>query len=137
MGHVEPVQREGNVVWVAPIRDFDHRDIRRYHEEFDLPRNEVVEYLHMSGECLCGAFAKPGELEWLGMFYPEVSNRIKRLEKRAHEAGLKSCHWGPQSSKKIREAPGPLCSGCSYDGAVDDGASGLQITVSKLAMESD
>lgn len=115
MGYVEPAQREGNTVWVAPIRDFEHGDIWEYRQQFGLPRNEVVEFLHMSGECLCGAFAKPNELEWLAMFYPEVANRIRGLEKRAHKAALKSPHWGPQSSKAIREAPGPLCSGCTYD----------------------
>lgn len=114
MGHVELVRREGNVVWVAPIRDFEHSDIWEYRDEFRLPKNEVVDILHMSGECLCGAFSKPKELEWLALWYPDVADRIRKLEHRAHEAGKKSCHWGPQSSKRIREAPGPLCSDCIY-----------------------
>ncbi len=126
MGHVEPVQREGNTVWVAPIRDFTFKDIWAYRGEHGLPPNEVVEILHMSGECLCGAFAKPNELEWLSIFYPEVADRIRRLERRAHEAGIKSCHWGPQSSKAIRESPGPLCSGCTYE--TTEGESELVIT---------
>jgi 3'-phosphoadenosine 5'-phosphosulfate sulfotransferase (PAPS reductase)/FAD synthetase len=112
MGHVEQIKRQGNTVWVAPIRDFTHQDIWDYREEHEIPRNEVTEILHMSGECLCGAFAKPKELDWLAMWYPDVANRIKRLEQQAHQAGLKSCHWGPQSSKAIREAPGPLCHSC-------------------------
>ena len=114
MGYVQRIQRDGNTVWVAPIRDFDHRDIWDYRDRFSLPSNEVVEILHMSGECLCGAFAKPGELDWLALFYPKVAQRIRQLEKKAHSAGIKSCHWGPQSSKEIREAPGPLCAGCVY-----------------------
>ena len=117
MGHVDSVQREGNIVWVAPIKDFTHKDIWGYRDEYKLPRNEVVEILHMSGECLCGAFSKPNELEWLSIFYPVVAERIHKLERRAHDAGIKSSHWGPQSSKKIRESPGPLCSGCVYDQA--------------------
>ena len=115
MGHVAAVQRDGNTVWVAPIRDFTHKDIWDYRDEYKLQRNEVVEVLHMSGECLCGAFSKPKELEWLSNFYPDVAERILRLERRAHDAGIKSSHWGPQSSKEIRESPGPLCSGCVYD----------------------
>ena len=114
MGHVEPIQRLDNMVWVAPIRSFDFKDIWAYKAEHELPNNEVVAHLHMSGECLCGAFAKPQELEWLEVVYPEVARRIRDLEKRAHYAGLKSCHWGPPSSKQIREAPGPLCSDCVY-----------------------
>ena len=94
--------------WVAPIPDFDHRDIHDYRDANGLPRNEVVEILHMSGECLCGAFSKPRELEWLEIFYPDVAGRIRDIEQRAHDAGMNSCHWGPQSSKKIREAPGSM-----------------------------
>ena len=70
MGHVESVNRDGNIVWVAPIKDFEHRDIWAYRDEFALPRNEVVDFLHMSGECLCGAFSKPNELEWISLWYP-------------------------------------------------------------------
>jgi 3'-phosphoadenosine 5'-phosphosulfate sulfotransferase (PAPS reductase)/FAD synthetase len=63
MSYVEPVRRQGNIVWVAPIHDFDHKDLWAYRDEFDLPENEVVSLLHMSGECLCGAFAKRKEPE--------------------------------------------------------------------------
>ena len=56
----------------------------------------------------------------LAGWYPDVATRIRRLEKQAHDAGLKSCHWEPKSSKEIREAPGPLCSGCVFDPASDD-----------------
>ena len=79
MGHVEPVQRDGNIVWVAPIRDFEHKDIWDYRDESRIPRNEVVEYLHMSGECLCGAFSKPKELEWLAICYPDVADIFWKL----------------------------------------------------------
>ena len=121
MGYVTPIQRQGNTVWVAPILEFTSKDIWDYRDEHQLPRNEVVDVLHMSGECLCGAFSKPGELDYIGHFYPDIVNRIRLLERRAHEQGLKSCHWGPQSSKAIREAPGPLCNGCVYraDGGND------------------
>jgi 3'-phosphoadenosine 5'-phosphosulfate sulfotransferase (PAPS reductase)/FAD synthetase len=127
MGHVQPVQRDGNTVWVAPIVNFTFDDIWAYRAEYDLPTNEVVGILHMSGECLCGAFSKPGELRWLSAFYPDVAERIERLERRTHDSGIKSCHWGPQSSKKIREAPGRLCTGCAFDPATDD--SKIVITV--------
>lgn len=114
MGRVQSVHREGNTVWVAPILNFSFKDILDYRDQYSIPRNEVVDLLHMSGECLCGAFSRPGELEEISAWYPEVASRIKRLEQRAHAVGIKSCHWGPQSSKAIRTAPGPLCSGCSY-----------------------
>ncbi len=115
MGSVQPVQRDGNTVWVAPILQFDSSDMWDYREHHKLPDNEVVALLHMSGECLCGAFAKPDELDWIGRWYPEVAGRIRDIEQLAHDRGKTSCHWGPQSSKEIRESPGMLCTGCELD----------------------
>lgn len=115
MGHVEPVQRDGNTVWVAPILDFTHKDMWDYRERENMPTNEVVAILHMSGECLCGAFSKPGEFEWIKMWFPEVADRIEKLQILAKRRGVVSDKWGPQSSKKIkqaREAAGILCSDC-------------------------
>ncbi len=112
MGRVEPVNRDGNTVWVAPIRDFTKPDVLDYRQRFGLPPNEVVTALGMSGECLCGAFSKPGELDRIGAHFPDVEARIRRLESVAHSAGVKSCHWGPQSSRQIRESVGQMCEGC-------------------------
>lgn len=116
MGHVQPVQRDGNTVWVAPILDFEHKDMWDYREQEDMPTNEVVAILHMSGECLCGAFSKPGEFEWIKMWYPDVATRIENLQMVAKQQGVVSDTWGPQSSRKIKHAreraAGMLCSDC-------------------------
>ena len=40
--------------------------------------SEVAKKLGMSGECLCGASAAPGEFERIEKFYPE--NMSKRYE---------------------------------------------------------
>ena len=115
MGHVKAVQRDGATVWVAPILDFGTSDIWDYRERHELPANEVVASLHMSGECLCGAFAKPDELEEIAFFYPETAQRIRALEAKVRAAGVVSTAWGPHSSKRIREAraaAGMLCSSC-------------------------
>lgn len=113
MGTVEPINREGARVWCGPIAWFDERHKTEYMTKHNLPRNEVVDLLHMSGECLCGAFARDGELEWLEFcgFTQEVE-RIKDLSKRAREKGLPSV-WGaaPTSSTQRTDA-GPLCTGC-------------------------
>ena len=115
MGHVEPVQADGNLIWIAPIVNFEARDVLDYHDLAGIPKNEVPEILHMSGECLCGAFASPGELDCIARFYPGTGKRIRRLERRVQAAGIASHHWGPQSSAAIREAnrsPGMLCQSC-------------------------
>ena len=115
MGHVYPIQRDGNIVWVAPILGFTKPDVHSYRMANKIPANPVVEALGMSGECLCGAFAKAGELDRIARHYPEVAARIRAIEAEAHARGDRSPHWGPQSSRAIRDATGPLCSGCSYE----------------------
>ena len=119
MGTVQPINREGSRIWVAPIAWFTDRDKAAYMDRHDLPRNEVVDQLHMSGECLCGAFAKPGELEWLEFCgYRDVVQRIRDLETQAARKGL-PCKWGktPTKHDPAQLAPGPLCVGCG--GAVE------------------
>ena len=49
MGSVQPVQRDGNTVWVAPILEFESSDMWDYREYHELADNEVVAFLHMSG----------------------------------------------------------------------------------------
>ncbi|MBM3934374.1 MAG: hypothetical protein FJ319_08755 [SAR202 cluster bacterium] len=129
MGHVKEVTRDGNTVWVAPILNFDHQALLSYRHKHELPTNEVTQILHMSGECLCGAFAKPNELEYIGMFYPTVAKRIKNLEAAAQSKGLRSCKWGTLDSSKLRKAPGPLCPGCAFDPKEPE--AGMIITVTK------
>jgi len=118
MGTVEAVNREGARVWVAPLTWFKGTDKNRYMQEYDLPRNEVVDQLHMSGECLCGAFAKPGELDWIRYCgFHDVVEQIELLERKAEAAGV-PCVWGAGSPSRTgaERAPGFLCVGCEEDG---------------------
>ena len=93
MGHVEPVRREGAKLWVAPIIDWASCDKNRYIAATGLRRNEVVDLLCMSGECLCGAFARPGEILEVERWYPSVAARIHALEVRCRERGVHAV-WG-------------------------------------------
>lgn len=93
MGHVTPVQRDGRVWWVAPMVHWQSDDKARYMTQHSLPENEVVQIMHYSGECLCGAYARPGELNELRAFFPEVAARIEALQVEAQAAG-KHCRWG-------------------------------------------
>ena len=117
MGTVEPINRLGSQVWVAPLAWFCDSHKAEYMARHDLPRNEVVDLLHMSGECLCGAFAKPGELEWLEFCgFGDVVARIRALEAEAQAAGV-PCRWGQRPPGEPGDngdlfAPGPLCVGC-------------------------
>ena len=122
MGYVEPVQADGARVWVAPLLNWSHEDKHAYLDAHSLPRNPVVEKLCMSGECLCGAFARKGELDEIAFWYPEAAARIRALEARAAEAGV-PCRWGQPPDTAKRTAPTPtvgLCWSCGVKKAGED-----------------
>jgi 3'-phosphoadenosine 5'-phosphosulfate sulfotransferase (PAPS reductase)/FAD synthetase len=128
MGSVEPIKvgepnvRDGvpttenlNRYWLAPCFDWSVEEQAAYMEEYDLPKNPVKLALGMSGECFCGAFASPGELDRIRRHCPDVAAEIDRLAEVARACG-KHDRWGtrPPGSKKGEQvaASGPLCSSC-------------------------
>lgn len=125
MGNVAEIQREGAQVWVAPLMHFSDTEQHRYMVDNALPRNPVKDRLCMSGECLCGAFAHPGELKEIEFWYPEVGARIRNLEKRAatlgHRGDWEKSGWGKDKS----ESPtGHMCSSC--DARMENRADGVE-----------
>ena len=113
MGYSDPIDRRGGQVWVNPILRYTDAVKRELLDARGTPKNEVSEHLHMSGECLCGAFAKPGELEEIGFFYPHVKERINRLELAAETSGMHNCVWGERPPRKNSPAAGPMCVSCT------------------------
>ena len=78
--NIPEVERRKSVVWVSPLRGWTSLDLNTYRMRFpDCPRNEVADQLHMSGECLCGAFAGDGELDMLRM-WPCASDAVATIE---------------------------------------------------------
>jgi 3'-phosphoadenosine 5'-phosphosulfate sulfotransferase (PAPS reductase)/FAD synthetase len=112
MGNVKEVQISGAQVWVAPIMYFDKKDVMNYMNENKITRNPVVEALHMSGECLCGAYARPGELEEIRFFYPEMAKQIEDLQEEVLLAGQKRCQWGANKGSIKNTSKMPMCSAC-------------------------
>lgn len=96
----QPCTRDGAKVWINPIIDWSGTDCTRYIERVGLDRNPVVDNLHRSGECLCGALANPKEIRLIEALYPEAAERIHDLERRCEEKGLVDCRWARS------EAPG-------------------------------
>ncbi len=70
----------GRKVFLNAIIDFTKSDCSNCMAHFGVTRNEVVDLIHKSGECLCGAFATPGELSELKVWFPDVAKRITDLE---------------------------------------------------------
>lgn len=91
MGIAVPLSKQGRQLWVNPFWEFSGADCSEYMADREIPRNPVKDLLHMSGECLCGAFAHPGELAEIELWYPEVAAGIKRIEARVRAAGFP---WG-------------------------------------------
>lgn len=119
MGTVHPHSKQRTRIWCAPIHDWTAFDINRYRAHFGLPENPVREELGMSGECLCGAFAKPNEIAEIEYWYPATAQRIHDLEEKAEAAGV-PCVWGVAPPKPFAQgdAPAlfemPLCSSCAF-----------------------
>ena len=95
------LQVRGGEFWAAPIRFWDKQDCRAARIYAGLRENPVAFNIHKSGECLCGAFAKKGELAELEFFYPEAAKRIKDLEVRVRAAGH-DWGWEDQAKKKLK-----------------------------------
>lgn len=123
MGTVEPVKvgeqnargvENRNRVWTAPCFDWTAAEQAAYMEEYDLPRNPLKATLGMSGECFCGAFARPGEIDLLRRHCPDVAAEIDRLAAIARECGRHAV-WGtrPDRKKGLEVVQtGPLCTAC-------------------------
>ena len=108
-----PIRREGSIIWVQPILNFDSQTMLDYRRAFDIPQCEASALLHRSGECLCGAFARSGELEEIELWFPEMGAYIRTLEDRLKAADAKNCKWGGSGTGHKRgKDPGPLCSDC-------------------------
>jgi 3'-phosphoadenosine 5'-phosphosulfate sulfotransferase (PAPS reductase)/FAD synthetase len=100
-------------IWTAPILDMSGRDVENYIREQGLPENQVVRLLHRSGECLCGALARPEELDEIALWYPAIAKRLRGLERACYEKHLPFA-WG---SKRVEFPPKeqmelPLCQSC-------------------------
>jgi 3'-phosphoadenosine 5'-phosphosulfate sulfotransferase (PAPS reductase)/FAD synthetase len=109
MGTAEVMSREGCRAWCAPIINWTDEEKRWYMSANELPRNPVVNRLCMSGECLCGAFARPGEIVEVERVCPEAGRRIHALEARCRERGVPAV-WGtrPPASEARAKDTGSL-----------------------------
>ncbi len=116
-----PQRREGRKTWLSPILDWTAIDCSRYIDGAGLRRSPVVDRCHRSGECLCGALSRASELQEIGLFYPEVVERIRALERECEDRGIVASVWAGKVARKLD--PGqeslfrtsdfvPLCSSC-------------------------
>lgn len=119
--NTEPYNKGKEGIWISPIHNWTAFDCLDYLRAFDIPRSPVKDKIHKSGDCLCGSFAKEGELEELDLWYPETARKIRNIQaivKLSKELGItdqpaRRCEWGhgagvPQAQLKL-----PMCWNCS------------------------
>lgn len=112
----DEVHREGSFVWVSPLIHWSNENMAKYKKEKNLPLNEVSINLHMSGECLCGAYAKKDELEQIRFFYPEDAKYIESLQELVKDCNVKYKNWGwREDHRRIKSKTGILCSSCDFN----------------------
>lgn len=103
------------VVW-APLIDWTTAEVWSYVHERKLERSPCYATLGISGDCLCGAFAQPGEREAIAQCYPSVDARLAALES---ETGRK---WGAgRGTRGLSRAEQLFCVECDPSGSPSSG----------------
>jgi 3'-phosphoadenosine 5'-phosphosulfate sulfotransferase (PAPS reductase)/FAD synthetase len=119
--NAEEVAQDKAIVWVAALVHWTNVHMREYRSRYRcqkvhkhqphrmcsddaLPLNPVTEHIHMSGDCTCGAYAKPGEKEEIRFFYPEHAAKIDAWERVVRDAGIPACKWGQAPPKGFEQA---------------------------------
>jgi len=119
---------DGKMWFVSPIFFKSNDWVYRYFVENNIKRSPVYETLHISGDCLCGCFAKKDELKLLEMFHPDVFKKIKDLENEIKIKGTKEAKkystWGNGGNTKDIESQTTMesfvCSDCILDRSSTD-----------------
>lgn len=116
-------EREGSTLWISPLAYWTKLDLNTYRQTRRVPVNEVSEVLHMSGECLCGSFAKVGEREQIRSAYPGTFAGIEELEEKLDDEDRPEIppvrrRWGWGVGRKASDRgplAGTLCGSCVDD----------------------
>lgn len=117
MGYSKPSIKDRSKIWVAPILHFSEQDCKDYMAEHLIPPNPVKQKICISGECLCGCFARNEEWMEIKSSYPETADRIEKLWEVAKKNGF-PWHWasGPNEWKKLQrivdQQTNFMCVGC-------------------------
>lgn len=83
---------EKNIFICSPLFYWTTVDVWSYINRNNLEICPVYETMHMSGDCMCGAYSALGEAELIATFHPELANEIQVLETKYKG------RWGRQSS---------------------------------------
>lgn len=115
LGKTTIIEQTEKMTFVAPLYYWTDEDVWNYIKENSLTRCPVYETLHISGDCLCGAFAEPEEIHLIKIFHPEFHDWLLSLEEKYGD------RWGngmsARASKTQQELSESLvCQECRYGG---------------------
>lgn len=117
------VYQDGKMIFISPMLYKSDSWMYEYYVKEGLKRSPVYDTLHISGDCLCGCFSKPGEAKLVEIFHPETAMQIKKLEEWRKERKLPRATWGKQAGMThASEQEGIdkfLCNDCYFDRADD------------------
>jgi 3'-phosphoadenosine 5'-phosphosulfate sulfotransferase (PAPS reductase)/FAD synthetase len=130
--NAEEIEPDGAIAWCSPVVHWTDGHISEYkdrhrcqlphdHAEHmlcepgSLPLNSVTTAMHMSGDCLCGAYAQEGEIWGWEVFYPDSAAEIHDIEAEARACGMpeQRCTWGWGAGIERPSGAGRLCSSCT------------------------
>lgn len=119
------INRTGAQVWCNPIYWWSRAERDEYLMLNQIVRNPVSEAIGISGECLCGAFAHPGELEKVRKVDPDVAARLDRLHEEIKHKFPWSWEERPPKAARPLGKVGPMCIGCEKSAIVQNELSNL------------
>jgi len=94
----KPVDVNATQVYIKPFLYKNGIQLWEYFNKNELEKTPVYEWLNRSGECHCGAFAEPWDLQMLKIHDPFAFESIKWLEKEIDLHGSKEAKlrnkWG-------------------------------------------
>lgn len=93
--HVQPVSKFEGVTIYAPIFDWSTERVIAYGLAHGYKKPAAYITLGVSGDCLCGSFARPHERGAIAEHYPSVDARIVELEL------FKGEQWGQRAVDRL------------------------------------
>lgn len=93
-GTLRPVGLWENVPILAPIYQWTTDETWAYFREHGFERAPAYSTLQISGDCLCGSFAREDEVSALRFHYPEIAARFDGLTEEIKTTHPKRSQWG-------------------------------------------
>lgn len=87
---------------LAPIYDWTTEETWAFFREHGWQRSPAYSTLQVSGDCLCGAYAREGEREALEFHYPALGKYLRELGEAVREKFPKRWQWGWGWKKPIK-----------------------------------